>query len=160
MNPQDEERSNNYLGNLFGSLLGGSGMYVSQEALKNDRRIENAVVYKLTKGHTEVPKSEAIDSMINGTASMDQMEEAMQAKAEFQTDLKKMFKEFKDAIRRKSITLEELEYKIYSEYGVVNEEWRQKANPLDDGEFRFKEMSEEEYDMMRESYDGEENTEE
>jgi len=61
-------------------------------------------------------------------------------------------------IRLGEMTLEELENKIYAEFGVVSEQFRKQANPLEfDPEVKF--MSEKDYELMRESYDGEENTE-
>ena len=157
MDPNDKDNKNNrddnYLGKLFESVLGGAmKASIVQEARENDKRIENAVVYKITQGYTVVPQQNI--SIMNILDSQDEMAKEMEKKQEYQRRITAMFKEFKQAIKNKSMTLEEIEAKVYSEHGVVKEEWNRDINPLDDGEFQFKVMSEDEYKTMRESYDG------
>lgn len=154
------ENENNYLNRIFDGLLGGAGNSIVEEALKNDKRLENVIVYKLTEGYTKLPKQAKMDKMLGDNADMGQLQEIIEAKMRYQDRITDMFKEFKEAIKRKSVTLEELEEKIYSEYGVVNPDWYDRANPLEAEGFHFKEMSEEDYKIMRESYHGEEKTEE
>lgn len=151
---RQDGQDGNFLNNIFGSMVRDAS--ISLEAAQNDKRIENAVVYKLTKGYTHTPKQASLDNFLGENVNIDQLQDIMGAKLKFQEEVAVMFKEFKSAILRKSITLDELEHKVYSEYGVVNPEWYDKAHPLEADGFVFEEMSEEDYKIMRESYDGEE----
>lgn len=142
---KDNKRFLDSLGNLDGASI-------SQEATQNDKRIENAVVYKITKGQTEIPQQASLDRLIGHNADPEQLQDIIEVKLKFQNEINVLFKEFKSAIMRGSMTLEELEEKIYSEYGVVDAEWYDRVHPLEAEGFVFKEMTEAEYKLMRESY--------
>jgi hypothetical protein len=151
---------------FLNSLLSGipeQELSVSEQAMKNDKRIENAVVYKLTKGQTEIPTQASMEKLMGAEAgqvnqvSQEQLMDIMNVKLKFQDEITAMFKEFKSAIRRKSLTIEELEERVYSEHGVVDADWYDRSNPLlaEEG-FKFEAMSEEDYKLMRDSYHVEE----
>jgi len=148
---------NSEYGRMTDKLFGKKKRSASEEALINDRRIENAVLYVLTKGYTQMMDT-GITAMLNAQADPEKAQEAMKKKNDYNDSITEMFKDFKNMIRVGEITLEELEEKVYADYGVVSEQFRRQANPLEfDPEVKY--MSDEDYKLMRESYDGEEKTE-
>lgn len=142
-------------------LFGKKEMSAEAEALANDKRIENAVMYMLTEGYT-ITIDTGISALLNGqVGDPEAQREAIKKRTAYNDDITRLFKQFKNMIKTGEMTLEELENKIYAEFGVVSEQFRKQANPLEfDPEVKF--MSEKDYELMRESYggfDGEENTE-
>jgi len=141
--PQDPPKGSDFLGSLFGGLMGGSKNIVN-EAMENDKRIENAAMYKMSAGYTKMPKIDS--SVLDPHCNPEVMKKAMQQRVDFQKELRVLFRDFKSAIKRKSYTIDELEQMIYSEYGSVKE-----TEPIENlGKLSF--MSEADYKIMRESY--------
>jgi len=134
---------NNAFNKLINSINGQSSFSIQNEAQQNDYRLENVVMYKLTKGFTDVIKI----SPVIATDDVDEYKKILLTKEEFCKKFEDMFREFKLAIKRKSITLEELELKVFSEYGLVSETYLKMANPIKDDVIEF--MSEEKYIKMR-----------
>ncbi len=139
----ENDKNNIFYDNLLKAFT--DKLSVQAEVQQNDRRLENIVMYKLTEGFTNV--TETNPTII--TDDIDRYREVLEIKEEFKKNFEKMFKEFKLAIKRKSITLEELELKVFSEYGLVSEDHLKMANPIKDDIVEF--MSEENYINMRKS---------
>jgi len=162
---------NNPLDSIFGSIFPNlknskQPLSPSQIALKNDRRLEDIIMYKMTEGFTKVvsmpsgglsnPNSlnglnghEDMDNMDDESININQQEifKLLNARQKFNNKLVSMFKEFKGLIKRGTFTLDQLEDKIYAEYGIVTEEQKIKANPLIN-EY-FYEIDEEEYERLK-----------
>lgn len=142
---------------LFGKKKPSSKLTVAEEAVANDRRIENAVMYMLTEGYTITLDTGASTLLTGQGGDPEVAREALQKRSDYNEEITRLFKQFKNIIRMGDMTIEELESKIFTEFGVVSEQFRRQANPLEfDDEIKY--MSEEEYQLMRESYNGEETT--
>jgi hypothetical protein len=132
----------------------------AEEARANDRLIETAVLYVVTKGYTDMPPARpaALDGLIGqgeGGGDPEQMAKENAKRSAYTDEITRLFTQFKAMVVRGDISIEELENKVYADFGVVSERIRRLANPLEfDPEVKF--MSQEEYDLMRESYDGSE----
>lgn len=145
-------------GGLFGGLYGKKERSPSEEALINDKRIENAVMYVLTEGYTQMMDT-GITAMLNAQADPEKAQEAMKKKNDWSEEITQMFGDFKNMIRLGEITVDELENKVYADYGVVSDKVRRIGNPLEfDPEVKY--MSEKDYVLMRESYGGHDGKEE
>lgn len=147
---------NNGLNNLFSGLLGNGG--ASNEARQNDKRIEDVCMYEMTEGYTKLGDTR----LQNTSPAPDQYDEEkihklIQTQEKFRHELGKLFKQYKRAIQRKSMTIDELEAMVYSKYGVVSKDTDYIANPLfhEDGIISLDSisvMSEGDYKKMRESF--------
>lgn len=120
-----------------------------EEAIANDRRLEDMIVYKLTAGTTELPMTDMMAHKFNEMKQnlkgnqpsdendrMQKFNEMLSQKLKFQVELSKLFKEFKNGIKRGEYTLQELEDKIYSEHGIISEDNMGRVNPLKDEEWQ------------------------
>ena len=95
-----KKNTNEFLNNVFGF---SNEKTKKQEAVENDRRINDLATYAVTKGLT--------------LSIMDHQEELLP-----------MFTQFKMLVRRGSFTLAQLENMIIDKYGIVKKE----PHPLDD----------------------------
>jgi len=102
---------NNDIFSMFSPLLPKNS--IAQEALANDKRLENMAMYYVTKGYTEVPSSINQEDVIT-----------------YQKNISNTFKNFKNRISKGSFTIDQLEDRIYAQFGVVSEEFKKKAGVI------------------------------
>lgn len=118
-----------------------------EEAMANDKRLDILVAYQLSEGYMKtLPIYDGIE-----TAA-----EFAKQKSEYIDKAQNLFQYFKKIVLDGEITINQLEDKVYSKYGIVSSKTKKEVNPVLNG-INF--MSEKEYEVMRESYNGQDTEE-
>ena len=138
---------------LWSKIVGEAAkpLSISQQALQNDRRIENMAVYQVTKGYTDIPQRSTSHSL-----PMDQLEEqgnTMEAMSAvlYVDKLGKVFSELKGFVMRGTFTLDQLEDRVYAQYGIVSDVALRKAGIIPKDEQLTEEMN----NILKEEIDNE-----
>jgi len=133
--------------NFMGELT--KPLSISQLVIQNDKRIENIAFYQITKGCTDLPNlsshSDSILKQLKGQSNP--LESTETEEPTFYEKLKGVFTEMKGLIMRGTFTLDELEDRVYAQYGVVSDFSKQKAGVLP----KDKQLAKEIDDILREA---------
>jgi len=96
---------------------------IYEEALKNDRRIEIMSAYQVSRGYTRIPVA------VQGCPDYEYIDKISQA-----------FTELKGLVMRGAFTLDELESRVYAQYGIVSDQSKLKAGVISSDKQLAKEL--------------------
>jgi len=96
---------------------------IYEEALKNDRRIEIMSAYQVSRGYTRIPVA------VQGCPDHEYIGKISQA-----------FTELKGLVMRGAFTLDELESRVYAQYGIVSDQSKLKAGVISSDKQLAKEL--------------------
>ena len=104
---------------------------VSQQALRNDRRIENMAIYKVTNGYINIPPKPnpfaSFASFQPPELDFNGQPKSSAEEPSYVDELAYVFGELKGLVMRGSFTLDQLEDRVYAQYGIVSEDIKIKA---------------------------------
>ena len=132
---------------LWSKIVGEAAkpLSISQQALRNDRRIEKIAEYQITNGYINMPQRPTSHSLPSPAQEFDLFDLEGQGSAmsmeSYVDKLGKVFSEFKGFVMRGTFTLDQLEDRVYAQYGIVSDVARRKAGIIPKDEQLTEEMN-------------------